>query len=392
MRGWKISMSSSWKTPTSQTIQVSGSMPPTSELSARPMLPATATDRPPELRISPRSAVVVVFPFVPVTARIGFGRSRAPSSSPSQMGRPRVRAPATKGASPRTPGLFTTRSIPCSSVSSSPPRWTSTPSARSLPASSASFQSKPTTVAPTCRRACAAAVPARARPTTSTRLPARSLLISGESELEEVAVEEREAGRAEDRADDPEPHHDLRLRPRLHLEVVVDRHDQEHAPARSLEADDLDDPREHLDHEDARDQRQQDLRTRNDRESGDRTAEGERPRVAHVQLARKGVVPEEPDRPADQRGRKRRNVEKRVAARPRIPRAEPRDARDRKERQENDHNDAGGQPVDPIREVRAVGRSGDDQEEQGVIAPREVECPAGDRDVEVRREARALVE
>ena len=48
----------------------------------------------------------------------------------------------------RDPGLFTTRSIPCSSVSSSPPRWTSTPSARSLPASSISFESKPTTVAP----------------------------------------------------------------------------------------------------------------------------------------------------------------------------------------------------------------------------------------------------
>ena len=119
MRGWRISMSSSWKTPTSQTIHVSGSMPPTSELSARPMFPATATERPPELRISPRSAVVVVFPFVPVTARIGFGRSRAPSSSSSQTGMPRARAPATNGASPRTPGSSPPDRSP---AAASPPR------------------------------------------------------------------------------------------------------------------------------------------------------------------------------------------------------------------------------------------------------------------------------
>src|SRR6476646_11714550 len=50
-----------------------------------------------------------------------------------------------------------------------------------------------------------------------------------ELEAEVVAVEEHESRRAEDRADDPEADHDLRLRPRLHLEVVVDRRHQEHA-------------------------------------------------------------------------------------------------------------------------------------------------------------------
>ena len=42
-------------------------------------------------------------------------------------------------------------------------------------------------------------------------------------------------------------HHDLRLRPRLHLEVMVDRRHQEDAAFPVLEADDLDDHRERLD-------------------------------------------------------------------------------------------------------------------------------------------------
>ena len=45
----------------------------------------------------------------------------------------RVRAPATSRVSPGTPGLFTSRSVPCSNVSSSSPRWSSTPRSRSLP-------------------------------------------------------------------------------------------------------------------------------------------------------------------------------------------------------------------------------------------------------------------
>ena len=54
------------------------------------------------------------------------------------------------------------------------------------------------------RSASAAAFPERARPTTSTRLPASSsALISRQGELEEVAIEEREARGAEDRADRP---------------------------------------------------------------------------------------------------------------------------------------------------------------------------------------------
>ncbi len=67
-------MSSSWKLESSQTIHVSAGA--STALSARPTLPATATSRPAARNIAPSHSVVVVFPFVPVTPRIGFGSSR----------------------------------------------------------------------------------------------------------------------------------------------------------------------------------------------------------------------------------------------------------------------------------------------------------------------------
>ena len=129
MRGWKISMSSSWKTPTSQTIQASGSI--ADERAER------AADVPRDDRASAGAQDLEErrgrrLPVRPGDCEIGFGRSRAPSSSSSQTGS-RARGARDQRASPRTPGLFTTRSIPCSSVSSSPPRWTSTPSRGAFP-------------------------------------------------------------------------------------------------------------------------------------------------------------------------------------------------------------------------------------------------------------------
>ncbi len=53
---------------------------PTRDVSGRPTLPATSTGVPADRKTAPSSSVVVVLPFVPVTPRIGFGRSRAPSS------------------------------------------------------------------------------------------------------------------------------------------------------------------------------------------------------------------------------------------------------------------------------------------------------------------------
>ncbi len=94
---------------------------PTSDVSGLPMLPATSTFQPAVASIAPRSAVVVVLPFVPVTPTRGFDRSRAPSSISETVGMPRARAAATGGASEGTPGLLTTIPTPSRKTSSQSP-------------------------------------------------------------------------------------------------------------------------------------------------------------------------------------------------------------------------------------------------------------------------------
>ena len=80
-------MSSSWKLETSQTTTSPGLTLPSSSVSARPTFPATGARS-----IAPSSSLVVVFPFVPVTATIVVASSREPSSTSLQTGIPRVRA------------------------------------------------------------------------------------------------------------------------------------------------------------------------------------------------------------------------------------------------------------------------------------------------------------
>ena len=73
------------------------------------------------LRIAPSNAVVVVFPFVPVTPIMGFGRAR-PELDLEMTGTPRARAATTSCAAAGTPGLFT--SSPTPSEPSQVPRTT----------------------------------------------------------------------------------------------------------------------------------------------------------------------------------------------------------------------------------------------------------------------------
>ncbi len=125
MRGRRVSTSSSWKEESSHTTHASAAAEPTRLVSGRPMFPATSAGTPAAANMAPSSAVVVVLPFVPVTPRIGFGSSRAPSSISEITSMPRARAAATGGASPGTPGLLTTSPTPSSSASCHGPRWTS---------------------------------------------------------------------------------------------------------------------------------------------------------------------------------------------------------------------------------------------------------------------------
>ena len=89
------------------------------------MLPATSTFQPAVSSIAPRSALVVVLPFVPVTPISGLDSSRDPSSISETIGMPRALAAATGGASEGTPGLFTTVPTPSRNESSQSPSWIS---------------------------------------------------------------------------------------------------------------------------------------------------------------------------------------------------------------------------------------------------------------------------
>src|SRR5688500_15442689 len=371
-------MSSSWKLESSQTIHASSARAPSSPVSGRPTFPATATGRSAARKIAPSSSLVVVFPFVPVTPSTGLGSSREPSSTSLQIVSPRRRAAATRGASLGTPGLFTSRSTSSTSAGSSAPSTTSTPAARSLPASSSAFRSTPTTRRLRRASASAAASPERARPRTSAD--------SG-SELRRVPVVQDEAAGAEDRRDDPEADGDAGLRPRLHLEVVGERGHEENAPAEPLDAADLHDDRERLDHEAAAEPAGEQLGRRHDREGRERPAEAHGAGVAHEDLRGERVVPEEADRSPDQARAQDREVE--------VDLVRSADGSNRRERgdkahrcvgEDRDRRRARGEPVDPVREVYAVRGARDDDEEEDVPAPGERQVDVQERDVHVGRE------
>ena len=135
-RGRSVSTSSSWNEESSQTIQASGATLPTSDVSGRPMLPATSTGRPG--RAEDR-AEELRGRRLAVRARHAEDRVRQEPRAELDLaphGIARDRAPATSERLARDArALHDADRSPVSNVSSSRPRWTSTPSSRSLPAS-----------------------------------------------------------------------------------------------------------------------------------------------------------------------------------------------------------------------------------------------------------------
>ena len=211
--------------------------------------------RPARGRSRRAARVVVDLPFVPVTptkrvpgGRAGSSRARAPTRRGSPARAPR----ATSGASPGTPGRLDEQ---LDAVEQLELVLVAERCGRRAPTSSPRASSR------------SAAAAARAREPVDERLHS---VRERRTDLRVVLVEEREAGGAEDAGDDPEAHHDLRLRPGLHLEVVVQRGHQEDAPAPPAERDHLEHHRERLDHEDPTDEQQQELDLEEDRHRADR--------------------------------------------------------------------------------------------------------------------------
>ncbi len=71
MRGLNERIASSWNDETSAITQSPGAAANVSAISALPMFPPTRVALPARANILATSAVVVVFPFVPVIATIG---------------------------------------------------------------------------------------------------------------------------------------------------------------------------------------------------------------------------------------------------------------------------------------------------------------------------------
>src|SRR5919197_949292 len=319
---------------------------------------------------------------------------------------PRRSPPATIGPSRGTPGLLTTSSMPSRREMSPPlrgprPAETPPPPRRSSAAAAAfperaspstsAFDGNPFTAPRGCLTPCRSARPWHVQAKSQFRYEgvalSRGCLTPEEvlAESGEVPVVQREADRAQDPRHDPEAHHDLGLGPGFHLEVVLNRCHQEDPPPEVLEREDLDDHGERRNHEDAADQEKERDRLREDREARERAADRHRPGVAHEHLRRPSVVPEEPDRGSDQRGRDNREIELGLEPVPRPARPDPSDDVHRREGKQRDDPSAGGEPVNAVGQVDAVRGSGDYKKQQPVPRVRQLQR-SDTRDVDLSRQ------
>src|SRR3954463_15966102 len=105
----------------------------------------------------------------------------------------------------------------------------------------------------------------RPRRTYRVQRPARASLITASTAFSHgslwtlAQLQRGQSKECKHQRGDPEAHDDLRFRPTEQLEVVVQRRHLEDTFLAQLVAADLQDDRERLDHEDASDERQQQL-------------------------------------------------------------------------------------------------------------------------------------
>src|SRR5690606_37794689 len=271
-----------------------------------PMLPPTWTVMPACFSTQPIRAVVVDLPLVPVTATT-FGRSPSGSAASARANSsmsPMTSIPASRALSTVQCGLGWVRGAPGDRTRAAKPEQSAAVrSSTAKPSASAcmrleTLSSHSTGRAPPALWARAAVSPDLPRPKTAILRPSKP----GTGIMALSQLHGGEAGEGQHGRDDPEADHHRRLRPAHLLEVVVDRGHQEDALAGGLEVGDLDHHRGRLDHEQAADDAQHQLVLGGHGDGAERAAEGQRAGVAHEDLGRRGVVPEEADAAADEGG------------------------------------------------------------------------------------------
>src|SRR4029077_13725716 len=173
MDGRKVRIPSSWNELTSTVSTSNGCFSRATSESGLPMLPQGIVRWPQAFGICASNSVVVVFPFVPVTAMIGISQERQPSSSSLIVSIPREEKLRANGEIGSIPGLRTIQSYTDESRSASDSQTTRTPCARRL--SSVDFSklfslalSSTVTCAPSDASSNAAALPLSPAPSTAT--------------------------------------------------------------------------------------------------------------------------------------------------------------------------------------------------------------------------------
>src|SRR3990172_4750096 len=285
--GRKASIVSSWKLETSTTAQ--SCEPPAALAKGVPRFPPMKTRGKTRDAMSPNSVVTVDLPFVPVTAATFPPNRRKPSSSSPHTGVP-ARTSAGRGSfSLGTPGERTTSGVSSAAFSVILP-WTNaicggTGCPRDRSTASFGRSSKSVTRAPSRRRRRAETNPEIPAPITNASLPPK---VSISPYLEGADGQQRQDDR-----DDPETNDDLRLRPSLEFEVVVDRRHPEDPLPGGLVGEDLKNHRESLHHEHP--PHQDDLLLHHHGHDAERGTQGKRPGVPHEHLGGIGVEPEKAD-------------------------------------------------------------------------------------------------
>src|SRR5574340_451554 len=227
--------------------------------------------------------------------------TRQDNSTSPQIGTAAPAAAASTGASGRNPGLVTTRAnspMLARSASNASMSTVAAPSGAHS-ASASRLPSVTVTAAPRSVRGTTVARPEMPAPATRTLLPrshSSSCVTASASDRGEIlAVEQCQANRGGDGPEQPEPDDDGGFRPSRELEVVVEGRHAEHPPTARAEHRDLDDHRGGLRDEQGTDDDHQQLGAGGDRQTRQHAAQGQRPGVAHEDLGRRGVPPQEAD-------------------------------------------------------------------------------------------------
>src|SRR5690554_1119624 len=314
----------SWKldSSTTMTSQPMGSRIASS--TGTPTLPQAIARLPSAISIDVANCTVVVLPFVPVTASQGAGvptlsRSRHASSTSPHTGTPDPSAQRISGWLGGNPGEVTTRSgakSERSSVLSAPRSRVTSPAPITVSSSErwgSASDANTSTSAPSSTRVSATENPVTPSPSTATLSPRQSacqlvsaaicagdFIVDSQSARQPFEVEEPDTKRDEQSGDDPEAHHNRHLTPALHLKVMVKGTRPPDAFALGeLEVRALQNHRHGDDNEKPTNENEEQLRAREDCQRGECATQAERTRIAHHDLGRRRVPPEEPHEGAD---------------------------------------------------------------------------------------------